>query len=123
MIKRFIKILPLVGKGVAFSRLLYEDGKSTIQGIDRTGSIVGEVKFDYVLVTRIADEGSRLRLLREIGEDHASILKDEQSELIAWLDEEGLGTRDLMQAKHYIFLLGEDVIDVVALSEPYFKRS
>lgn len=114
---RYAKVLPPIEDAVA-SRLLYDDGELTIQGFDRGGSIVVDIKFDYVLVTRIADEGSRIKLLREIGQDHASVLTDEQSKLIRWLDEEGLGTRDLARAKHYILFVGEEVVDVVALSEP-----
>lgn len=104
--------------GIAVSKVVLDDGALRIEGRDKSETVLVEIIFDYVLLTRIADEGVRLKLWGELGDIRGLALRDQQSDLIAWIDQEGLGTRDLTEARHYIFSLGEEVIDVVALSEP-----
>lgn len=99
-------------------RLTYDDGDLRIKGIDRSGSQVIELRFRDILLTRILDEGIRLKLLTELGTVRALILIDSQSELLGWLIEESLQTRDIAQAKHFLVLAGEEIVDVVSLSEP-----
>ena len=43
---------------------------------------------------------------------------DEESQLLSWIFEEGLHTRDMKLAKHFIVFVGEEVYDVVSFSEP-----
>jgi hypothetical protein len=103
---------------VAALKLTYDDGDLRIQGLDRGASLVVELRFRDVLLTRISPEGVRLRLLPELGTERGLVLTDEQSELITWVLEEGLHTRDMRQAKHFLVFVGEEIVDVVSLSEP-----
>lgn len=64
----------------------------------------------------------RLKLLPELGTERGLVLIVEQSELIAWVLEEGLHTRDMRQAKHFLVFIGEEIVDVVSLSEPEILR-
>jgi hypothetical protein len=99
-------------------KLIYDDGELCIQGLDRECSIVVELRFREVLLTRISPEGVRLRLVPELGPERGLVLTDEQSELISWVREEGLQTRDMRQAKHFLVFVGEEIVDVVSLCEP-----
>lgn len=99
-------------------KLIYDDGDLRIQGLDNSEVLVVELHFQDVLLTRICPEEIRLRLLPELEETNGFVFSDQQSELIKWVDQEGLGTRDLSQAKHFLVFAGEEVVDVVALSEP-----
>jgi hypothetical protein len=110
-------------ESVAALKLIYDDGDLRIEGLDRTGSRVVELRFRDVLLTRITDEGVRLRLLQELGTERSLVLTDEQSELIAWVREEGLQTRDMRQAKHFLVFVGEEIVDVVALSDPEISKT
>lgn len=99
-------------------KLIYDDGDLRIQGLDHEGTLVVELRFRDVLLTRIAPEGVRLRLLPDLETTRSLVLTDEQSDLITWVIEEGLHTRDMRQAKHFLVLIGEEIVDVVSLSEP-----
>lgn len=99
-------------------KLIYDDGDLHIHGLDSKGILVVELHFRDVLLTRISPEGVRLRLLTELGEKSGLVLIDDQSKLIGWVLEEGLRTRDMSQAKHFLVFLGEEIVDVVSLSDP-----
>ena len=107
---------------VSAMKLIYDDGDLRIEGLDRAGSRVFELRFPDVLLTRITDEGVRLRLLPELGGVHGLVLTDEQSELITWVHDEGLRTRDMREAKHFLVFAGEEIVDIVALSEPEISK-
>ena len=99
-------------------KLIYDDGDLRIHGLNREESLVVELHFRDVLLTRISPEGVRLRLLSELGTESGLLIVDEQSELITWVLEEGLRTRDMSKAKHFLVFVGEEIVDVVSLSEP-----
>lgn len=122
MVNRYKQYYPLLGT-VAALKLTYDDGELRIEGFDHAGSQVVELLFRDVLLTRITPEEVRLRLLTELGTWHGLVLTDEQSELIAWVQEEGLDTRDMHQAKHFLVFVGEEIVDVVSLSEPEVLRN
>ncbi|MDA3832101.1 MAG: hypothetical protein PF495_01760 [Spirochaetales bacterium] len=123
MSNRHKQYYPLLAT-VAALRLTYDDGELRIEGLDHIGSQLVELLFRDVLFTRISPEGGRLRLLLELGTaPQGLVLTDEQSELISWIQEEGLDTRDMHQAKHFIIFVGEEIVDVVSLSEPEVLRS
>ena len=103
-------------------KLIYDDGDLRIQGLDRSESLVVEVRFRDVLLTRIAPEGVRLRVLPELEAVRGFVLTDEQSELITWVHEEGLRTRDMREAKHFLVFFPEEIVDVVALSDPEIAK-
>jgi len=103
---------------LAALKLIYDDGDLRIQGLDRGSSPVIELRFRDVLLTRISPEGVRLRLLPELGAERDLVITDEESELITWVLEEGLHTRDMRQAKHFLVFVGEEIVDVVSLREP-----
>lgn len=117
MTNRYKPYYPSLGT-VSALRVTYDDGELLIEGFDKAGTQVVELRFRDVLLTRILDEGMRLRLLSELEAKHAFILVNLQSELLAWLVEESLQTRDLEGAKHFLVFAGEEIIDVVSLSEP-----
>ncbi|QXP85202.1 hypothetical protein ABZN20_13890 [Methylococcus sp. ANG] len=122
MTNRYKTYYPL-SKTVGPLRLTYDDGELRIDGLDRDRAQVVEIRFRDVLLTRILDEGIRLRLLQELGTERALILVDEQSELLPWLIEESLRTRDVGKAKHFLVFAGEEIVDVVSLSEPELLNS
>lgn len=117
MTNRYKQHYPLLGTVVAL-KLTYDDGELRIEGVDHVSSRVVELLFRDVLLTRISPEGVRLKLLPELGTERGLVLTDEQSELITWVQEEGLDARDMRQAKHFLVFVGEEIVDVVSLSEP-----
>jgi hypothetical protein len=104
-------------------KLVYDDGDLRIQGLDRVGALVVELRFSDVLLTRITPEGVRLRLLAELGATRGLVLTDERSELIPWVFDEGLNSRDMRLAKHFLVFIGEEIVDVVSLSEPTVTKA
>jgi hypothetical protein len=108
---------------VAKLKLVYDDGDLRVQGLDHSDSLVVELRFRDVLTTRISYEGVRLRLLRELKSRGGFVLKVKQSELIEWVHDEGLQTRDLTHAEHFFVFVGEEVVEVVALSDPEISIS
>lgn len=105
-------------QSVITSKLIYDDGVLTIQGFNQSGSLVIEIDFPDILVVRASDEGIRLKLLHELGPKRALIIVDQQSKLLAWLQDENKQTRDISKARHFIVLIGEEIIDVISISEP-----
>lgn len=105
------------------SRLIYDDGFLKIQGLERSGSVLIDFIFEDVLLVRIADEGIRLKLQKDIGFNQAIIFLDRQSDLPGWLRQECLCTHDFDNANHYVLFIGEEVFDVVALSEPLISEA
>lgn len=100
------------------SRLIYEDGVLSIQGIGSDGEVAAELRFVGVLLARLADEGARLRLLSGLGGCSGFVLEDQSSELLEWLSAEGMQTRDMRHARHFVVFAGEEIIDVVAFAAP-----
>jgi hypothetical protein len=114
---RFKVLLPTV-QGAVRTLVTYDDGEVRLQGLDRNGDSLVTVCFVGPPVVRIADEGVRLRLLEHLGGTRATILIDERSELTPWVFNEGLQTRDMSSLRHFILLLGEEVVDILAFDEP-----
>jgi hypothetical protein len=112
-----------VDSSVTAVKLIYDDGDLRVQGLDRSGSLVIELHFRDVLLTRVTPEGVRLRLLPELKTVRGFVLTDEQSELITWVHEEGLRTRDMREAKHFLIVFPEEIVDVVALSDPQISKA
>ncbi|MDD2468987.1 MAG: hypothetical protein PHI97_33880 [Desulfobulbus sp.] len=112
---------PPIG-GITTLRLTYDDGILFIEGFNRTDARVVELHFCDILLVRILDEGMRLNLINDIMKKQALVLLNQQSELLTWLSEESLQTRDLSKANHYLVLIGEEIIDIVSLSEPVIRE-
>ncbi|QGM97938.1 hypothetical protein [Methylocystis parvus] len=102
--------------------MIYDDGLLRIHGFDRANVAVVEIRFNDALLIRITDEGARLKLWRDLGTMRALILIDQQSDLLNWLFQENFQSRDLGLAKHYIISVGEEVFDIVSISEPYVSE-
>jgi len=117
MSTRFKVLLPTV-EGAIRSFVTYDDGEVRVQGFGRNGNSLVTISFVGPLVVRVADEGVHLRLLTHLGDTRGTILIDERSELATWAFDEGLQTRDMSSIRHFILLLGEEVIDVLAFDEP-----
>jgi len=98
--------------------LIYDDGELLIQGFDLRNSLVVEISFPDILVVRLSDEGVRLRLLDELGAFNPFVIIDEESQLLGWIQEESLHTRNTGLAKHFVIFAGEEIYDVVSFTEP-----
>ncbi|MFC3815295.1 hypothetical protein [Lysobacter sp. GCM10012299] len=105
-------------QAVCSSRITYDDGALRIAGCDRHDSVIAEVRFEDPLSVSISEEGTRLRSLQALGGIVGSIVKDTASELLAWLDAEALGTRDMANAQHFIVRIGEEIVDVICFTDP-----
>jgi len=114
---RFQSIVPSI-PGIQKAYLIYDDGLLRIQGRDRDDSIVVEFRFVGPLLTRVSDEGVRLKLIPDLPQDGSVILRDQQSELLAWIADEGLHTREMKSVMHFVVFVGEEIIDVVAFDDP-----
>lgn len=117
MVSRFKQLHAQLPSAVV-SKVTYDDGELHIHGFDRRGFLVVELRFSDLLLMRLSDEGVRLRLLKELGTTRAFVLLDEQSQLLSWLHNESLQTRDIKNAKHFIVIIGEEIVDVVSMSDP-----
>lgn len=117
MEERFKVRLPTV-EGVVRTLVVYDDGVVRLQAFGRNGDSLVTIRFVGPLMVRIADEGVRLWLLGHLGDMRGTILLDERSELSPWTFDEGLHTRDMSLVRHFILLLGEEVVDVLAFDEP-----
>lgn len=117
MVSRFKQLYARV-HSAAVTKVIYDDGELRIQGFDRHGSLVIELRFPDFLLIRLSDEGLRLKLLKELGPTRSFVLLEEKSKLLSWLDDECLQTRDTKNAKHFIVIIGEEIVDVVSVSDP-----
>ena len=109
--------------GISASRVVYDDGELRIEALNRAGSVVVLLQFYDVLLTRISDEGTQLRLLQELGSNRALVFEVQQSDIVTWLLGESLHTRDLKDAKHFLIFIGEEIVDVISFSEPEISIS
>lgn len=109
--------------GIVVSKLIYDDGVLVIQGFDNQTSLIVEISFLDIVIVRISDEGIRMRLINELGTTDSFVLVDESSQLLSWVREEGLHTRDMELAKHFIIFVGEEIYDVVSFSDPKILRT
>jgi hypothetical protein len=121
MSTRFRSFLPARAVFPRISKIVYDDGILQVDGHDLEGLLRVRVLFPDPLFVRISDEGVRLRLQQEIGADQSFIFTDEDSPLLAWVAEEGLHTREMQQARHFIIVIGEEIVDVVSFSGPEVK--
>jgi hypothetical protein len=108
--------------GVIALKLVYDDGELRILGLDRSAEPLVTLRFSPVLLTRIADEGVRLRLLGEMAPQHALLVLDQQSELVGWVSDEGLKTRDMRDVKHFMIFMAQEIVDVIAFDEPEISK-
>ncbi|MDE2150339.1 MAG: hypothetical protein KGJ55_11050 [Gammaproteobacteria bacterium] len=100
-------------------KLVYDDGDLRVQGLDRSAKPLVTLRFlSDVLLIRIVDEGVRLRLLREMPPMRALLLVDQQSELVRWVFDEGLETRDMRDVRHFMIFIGQEIVDVIAFDDP-----
>lgn len=104
--------------GAAASKIEYDDGVLRIRCLDREEKALAAIEFENVLLMRLTDEGTRLRLLTELAGQHGLVMLDNESSLMQWIQEESRGTRDLTRARHYLIFSGEEVVDVVSLVQP-----
>jgi hypothetical protein len=118
MTTRFRPFLPAKAVFPRVSKVVYDDGTIRIDGYDLAGLLQVRVFFPDLVFVRISDEGVRLRFQQDLDVERSFIVTDEDSPLLAWVAEEGLHTRDMEQARHYIILAGEEIVDVVSFSSP-----
>lgn len=106
---------------VCFSRVSFDDGALLVQGGRDDGAIAIEVNFPGVHFVGISDEGSRLRLLRELEGIRGAILRSKSDPVMKNFIAESLDTLDGVELSHYILMLGEEVIDVISGYDPDVK--
>jgi len=104
--------------GITSSKVTFDDGALKIEGFGRGGSLAVEIRLESAILVRIADEGARLRLLQELEGKRGLVLIGADSGLLDWLMHECMQTRDLKEAKHFIVVAGEEIIDVVSFAVP-----
>jgi hypothetical protein len=104
--------------GATASKIEYDDGILRILCVDREEKALATIEFENVLLLRLTDEGTRLRLLTELAGRHGLVVVDNESPLMQWIQEESRGTRDLRSARHYLIFSGEEVMDIVSLVQP-----
>lgn len=121
MANRFRSYLPARAVVPRVSKVRHDDGILQIDGHDLEGGLRVRVYFPHPLVVRISDEGARLRLQQELGSEQSFILTDEDSPLLAWVAEEGLHTREMQMARHFIIVVGEEIVDVVSFTDPVVR--
>lgn len=95
-------------------KLDYDDGDLRVHGLDREGSLLVELHFTGVLLTRIVPADVRRGPQPKLARIDSWAVPDEQSELVRWLRDECLHTRELN--------IGEEIVDVVALSDPEISK-
>lgn len=117
MPNRFEVVLEKV-PDVCFSRVSFDDGALLVQGGREGGAIAIEVSFPGVHFVGITDEGSKLRLLRDLEGVRGAILRSESDSVMRQFIAESLDTLDGVELSHYILMLGEEIIDVISGYEP-----
>ncbi|WP_145479195.1 hypothetical protein [Stenotrophomonas rhizophila] len=100
------------------SNVLFDDGRLVIQGRDGGGRVILEIAFSSVDFIGISDEGARLRLFADMGERRGALIRCNEGSLISYYVDESLGTRSSHQLAHFIFMIGEEVIDVISGDDP-----
>lgn len=100
------------------SNVVFDDGRLVIQGRSGAGSVILEVEFSSVDFICISDEGARLRLFAEMGERRGAVVRCNEGSLMSYFVDESLLTRSGHELSHLIFMIGEEVIDVISADEP-----
>ncbi len=101
-------------------KLTYYDGELNLHGYRSDDSLIFNIRFEYVLLTRVCPESIRLKLLNDTQSCVGTILVDEESDVINWISEQDLQITDMSNFKHYIFFLANEVADVIAQGVPIF---
>lgn len=104
--------------GMSFSRVCFDDGTLLVQGGREDGAIAIEVNFPGVHFVGISDEGSRLRLLRDLDGVRGTILRSKGDPVMRQFIAESLDTLEGNEFSHYILMLGEEIIDVISGYDP-----
>lgn len=103
------------------SNVVFDDGVVLVQGRAPDDVAVLEVEFPSVEFLGISDEGSRLRLLNDLDGLRGALLKSRDGDLLRYFADESLHTREGIELTHYIFMIGEEIIDVITREEPVFN--
>lgn len=102
----------------AACKVIYDDGMLSLDGLDRDGMVVVHIQFGSLLLFRLADEGLRLKLFGELSGTRGVLLYQKDSDLLSWAANESMHTKDPNDFRHFIVLLGEEVIDVISSVAP-----
>lgn len=77
------------------------------------------VVFDWVHSFRITDEGDLLKMQDDLnGQMITGIYTVEESQYLAWFNEQSANTHDGDNITHYLIVTGDDVIDVLSSVSP-----
>jgi hypothetical protein len=85
-----------------------------MKGCRIDGADAVEIRFPAIHFLSISDEGSRLRLLNDLGDVRATILKTRGDPVVSQFLAESLGTLESLPLAHYLVLLGEEIFDVIS---------
>jgi hypothetical protein len=98
----------------------YEGFRILLRG-EKASDRMLRVSFEMPLLYRKTDEGDRLRTIQNDARiKEAVFFIVECSSLVEWLSTESYEVRDVNAMKHFLFACSNDLIDVVAESEPKF---
>ncbi|WP_313345645.1 hypothetical protein [Stenotrophomonas sp.] len=100
------------------SNVVFDDGVVLVQGRRSDEAVVLGVEFPSVEFLGVSDEGSRLRLLMELGGIRGALLKSQEGSLRKYFADESMHTRDGIELAHYTFMIGEEIIDVITQEDP-----
>lgn len=99
----------------------YDDGALIIRGTREDGSESIEIGFPGVHFLGISDEGSKLRLFRDLKGVRGTIIRSHNDPVMRQFISEGLHTLEGVELGHYVVMLGEEIIDVISGYEPEVK--
>ncbi|SFN01071.1 hypothetical protein [Dokdonella immobilis] len=107
-----------------FDLLLDRGGVLVVELMDVDGKRV-RCKFDSYLAYRKVGESDSLILINELHKQSMlgkSFFRVNSSDFINWFQSQNHSVRELNSLAHYAIVTLDDVIDVVALSEPVFEH-
>jgi hypothetical protein len=103
------------------SKVCYDDGELHVFGCNSSGEHTLEIVFESVVFVRVGDEGGRLRLFSDMGSVRGGIVVCDHSDLLTWLVDESLGARSHEGLRHYVLMMGEEIIDVISGDPPVVR--
>lgn len=83
-----------------------------------------EFRFDNYIAYRNTDEGARLKSLNQFPYNSREwcLYKTHESDFIQWIKEESNGIYSSNTITHYFFATQDDIVEVLSVEEPDYKK-
>ena len=120
MLNEFEVLLPALPEACC-TKVSYDDGTLIIKGSREDGSVSVEIGFPGIHFLGISDEGSRLRLFRDLKGVRGTIIRSRNDLVMRQFIAEGLHTLEGVKLVNYVVMLGDEIIDVISGYEPMVK--